>query len=227
MENMKIWDAVKQPPKEALKQIGGGRLKGMTDVNPQWRYQAATEQFGPCGIGWKYEIKRLWLEPGPDNQIFAFAEIDFSYKTEDGMWSDAIPGIGGSMLVPKESSGLHANDEGYKMAVTDALSVAMKMLGFGADIYAGRWDGSKYKEAPQSQKVISRPSSSSTEDKTEEAEVLDELKRCFTNLGWGAQQIDNFKDSFPEIKGKAKLTLEEKRFLLAELKKDIEGRRND
>jgi len=30
------------------------------------------------------------------------------------------------------------------MAVTDALSVALKMLGVAADIYLGRWDGSKY-----------------------------------------------------------------------------------
>ena len=52
----------------------------------------------------------------------------------------------------KESKGLYSSDEGYKMAVTDALSVAMKSLGVAADIYAGKWDGSKYadaKEAPQ------------------------------------------------------------------------------
>ena len=33
------------------------------------------------------------------------------------------------------------------MAVTDAFSTALKMLGVAADIYAGRWDGSKYKES--------------------------------------------------------------------------------
>ena len=32
------------------------------------------------------------------------------------------------------------------MAITDALSVAMKMIGVAADIYAGRWDGSRYNE---------------------------------------------------------------------------------
>lgn len=34
----------------------------------------------------------------------------------------------------------------YKMAVTDALSVALKALGVGADIYAGKWTVQKYRE---------------------------------------------------------------------------------
>ena len=38
----------------------------------------------------------------------------------------------------------HASD---CAAVTDAFSTALKMLGVAADIYAGRWDGSKYKES--------------------------------------------------------------------------------
>jgi hypothetical protein len=145
MNNLALWDKVKQPPKTALKQIAAGRLKGKTDISPQWRYQAMTEQFGPCGIGWKYEIVRVWNEPGCDGQIFAFAHIHLYIKQGEA-WSDPIPGIGGSMLVEKESKGLHASDEGYKMAITDALSVALKMLGVAADIYAGLWDGSKYKE---------------------------------------------------------------------------------
>ena len=35
------------------------------------------------------------------------------------------------------------------MAVTDAFSTSLKMIGVAADIYAGRWDGSKYNEQPQ------------------------------------------------------------------------------
>ena len=74
-ENMVVWNQVYKPPKEALKPIGAGRLKGKTDINPQWRYQALTEVFGPCGFGWKYEIKRLWLEPGADGQVMAFSRV--------------------------------------------------------------------------------------------------------------------------------------------------------
>ena len=149
MDNMRIWNAVKRPPKEALKSITGGRLSGMTDIKPQWRYQAMTELFGPCGDGWKYTIDRLWTEPGNEGQVMAFAQVSLYVARNAGAWSDAIPGVGGSMLVTKEKAGLHTSDEGYKMAITDALSTAMKILGVGADIYSGMWDGSKYKEDQQ------------------------------------------------------------------------------
>ena len=146
-DNLKLWNAVKQPPPAALKTIGGGRLKGMTDIKPQWRYLAITEQFGPCGIGWKYTVEKLWMENGASDQIVAFANI-LLYIKQDGQWSDGIPGNGGSMFVAKENAGPHTSDEAYKMAITDALSTAMKLLGFAADVYMGGWTGSKFKDEP-------------------------------------------------------------------------------
>jgi len=170
-ENLKIWNQCKQPPKSALKRIVAGRLKGKTDINPQWRYQVMTEIFGPCGVGWKYEIVRVWYEEGSDKQVFAFAEVHV-YIRENGEWSDPIPGVGGSMLVTAERSGLHSSDEGYKMAVTDALSTALKMLGVAADIYAGAWDGTKYitkevKDKPISNEQVSTLAQLITETDTD------------------------------------------------------------
>jgi hypothetical protein len=152
MDNMTYWNNLKQPPRDAMKEIRAGRLKGMSDINPQWRLEAMTAQFGPVGIGWKYTIEKLWNEIANSEQVFAFALVNLFIKDGED-WSAPVPGIGGSMLITKESAGLHASDEGYKMAVTDALSVAMKALGVGADIYRGRWDGSKYKDAPASDKT--------------------------------------------------------------------------
>jgi len=221
MENMTIWNNVKQPPKEALKQIGGGRLRGMTDINPQWRYHAATNQFGPCGIGWKIENIQHWTEPGLDGQVFAFMEVNFFYKTKEGIWSDPVPGTGGSMLIVKEKDGLHHNDEAFKMAETDATSVAMKKIGFGADVYACRWDGSKYKDAPEPPKAAPQRSAVPTEiidvDGLDGSTVVDIIKSYQEALGYGPQQMRYFMDSFPELQGKMKLTLEEKRFLLGKL----------
>lgn len=144
-ENLKRWNAMARPPQTALKQIKGGRLQGMTDVNPQWRYQAMTGEFGPIGDGWKYDIDKLWTEPGADGEVLGFAQVSVRYRVpEHGEWSDPIVGVGGNHLIVKESKGLRNNDECWKMAITDALSVALKMLGVAADIYAGLWDGSKY-----------------------------------------------------------------------------------
>ena len=135
-ENLKIYNEVREVPKEAKKNIGGGRLKGMTDINPMWRIKALTEQFGPCGIGWKYEITEKILEHGANDEISAFVDINLFYKYED-VWSEAIPGTGGSSFVAKEKNGLYVSDECFKMALTDALSVACKALGVGANVY---WD---------------------------------------------------------------------------------------
>jgi len=154
-DNMKIWDAVKQPPPTALREIKGGRLAGKTDINPQWRYQAMTEQFGVCGIGWKYDVIRVWLEPTDGGQVVAFAEVRLYIKVNE-TWSDGIPGIGGSMLIAKEKAGLYVSDECYKMAITDALSVAMKMLGFGANIYAGLTN-TKYSKPTEAKAEKAKP----------------------------------------------------------------------
>jgi len=147
-DNMKIWEQVSRPPAESLKKILGGRLAGMTDVNPQWRLKVMTEGFGQIGIGWYYEVVSMWTEQGAGGELMAFVHIHLYTTVNDG-WSKPISGIGGSMLVAQEKNGLHTSDEAYKMATTDALSVAMKQLGVAADIYAGLWDGSKYKDAPK------------------------------------------------------------------------------
>lgn len=143
--NLELWNKVKRPPVGALKTIQSGTLKGMTDINPVWRLEIMTELYGPCGTGWGYTIDKLWTEPGHAGEVMCFAMVSVWH----GDRFSTIPGIGGSKLVQNFTSKNYSvsNDEGYKMAVTDALSVALKALGVGADIYAGKWDGSKYKDA--------------------------------------------------------------------------------
>ena len=197
-ENMKVWDAVSRPPKEALKQIGGGRLKGMTDINPQWRYEVMTQTFGICGIGWKIDIKRLWTEPGfpkeGEQEVFAFAEVHVFIKV-DGAWSEPIPGIGGNLLIESEHKGMHNNDEAFKMAVTDAIGTAIKMLGVGSDIYAGRWDGSKFRDKP-ADKPKDEPLKLSAEavswiDAINQADCMDSLSAVGENLRNESPDVQN------------------------------------
>ncbi len=149
-DNLKLWNKLARPPAEALKKIKGGRLSGMTDISPQWRIKIMTEVFGPIGFGWTYTIENLWTVDGSEGQVCVFAEVEVTYDDENGDPSSPIPGIGGNMLIAKELKGLYTCDEAYKMAVTDALGVALKTLGVGADIYFNKWDGSKYRdEAPE------------------------------------------------------------------------------
>jgi len=145
-DNMSIFNAVRSVPPEAQKPIKGGALgaAGMTDISPMWRIEKLTEVFGACGKGWNVEITSQRLEPAADG-IYAFVDIQLFVKYEEG-WSDAIPGIGGNFFV----KGGRASDECFKMAFTDAISVACKLLGVGADIYAGKNETTKYSQ-PQTQ----------------------------------------------------------------------------
>lgn len=140
MENLDLYEKVRSVPDSAKKTIKGGRTSGMTDINPMWRIKVLTEQFGPCGIGWYYIPTRKWLETS-GNEIAAFVDIELYIKV-DGEWSKPIPGNGGSMFASKEKSGIYVSDECYKMATTDAISVACKQLGIGADVY---WDSDRTK----------------------------------------------------------------------------------
>lgn len=133
VDNLSIYEAAREVPKHALKTIGAGRLKGFSDVNPMYRIKRMTEIFGPCGIGWSYEIDKQWTETY-GNEVKAFCNV-LLYVKYNGEWSRAIPGTGGSTIVEVNSKGTYVSDEGYKMALTDALSVAMKGLGVAADVY--------------------------------------------------------------------------------------------
>lgn len=137
MEHMIFYDQARSVPPEAKKIINSGRLKGMTDVNPMWRIKKLTELFGPCGSGWWYEITEKRIEADEaTKQKAAFVDILLYYKDpESGEPSKGIPGTGGASFVAQERNGPHLSDECFKMALTDAISVAAKSIGIAADVY--------------------------------------------------------------------------------------------
>ena len=151
MEKMEIYNRVRQVPDEAKKAISAGRLKGMTDINPMWRIKKLTEEFGPCGIGWWTKVTDRWTETIGD-ETCAFVDLELYIKVGDE-WSKPITGSGGSKLATKERSGVYVSDECYKMAETDALSVACKKLGIGADVYFSA-DRTKYSQTVDDSKKI-------------------------------------------------------------------------
>lgn len=140
MKNLEIYNAISKVPEEAQKKITGGRLNGMTDIKPMWRIEKLTEMFGICGFGWKTNITNKEIIEGANGEKIAIVDIELFIKI-DGEWSEAILGTGGSSFIAKEKNGLYTSDECFKMAYTDAISVACKSLGMGAEIY---WGDSKY-----------------------------------------------------------------------------------
>lgn len=135
-DNMKIYESLSTPPNDAVRTISAGKLKGFSDINPQWRYEALTNLFGPCGIGWKYTIDDVHEKEVSTGELMVFVKVSLYIKDKEN-WSAPIPAYGGDYLIKKDKNGIHGNDEAMKMAVTDALGTACKMIGVAADIYRG------------------------------------------------------------------------------------------
>lgn len=146
-DNLKIYRSLEEVPQEAQKKITGGRLVGMTDIKPMWRIEKLTEVFGAVGLGWYSVIKNKEIIEGANGVKIAVVDINLfvnykmPYGLEEDLWSEPIEGTGGSTFIAKEKDGLYTSDECFKMAYTDALSVACKSLGMGAKVY---WGDSKY-----------------------------------------------------------------------------------
>jgi hypothetical protein len=179
--NLDLYNRIREVPKEALKTIIAGRLKGMSDINPMWRIKKLTEEFGVCGFGWRYEILRMWAEKGGGDVISSFVHINL-YVKMNGEWSEAIQGVGGSSFVTNEKNGLYTSDECYKMALTDAISVACKALGIGADVY---WD----KDTTKYNKIQPQPTPTIDNRKMLNRNQLNDEKL----MGWIHARLDAAK----------------------------------
>ena len=151
--NLSIYERMRSVPAEAKKAIEAGRLKGKSDINPMWRIKKLTEVFGPVGFGWYTEVIKTWTEVDENADVAVFVDINLFVK-KDGEWSKPIYGNGGNKLISHErkyESGTqvlvpYLDDDAYKKAYTDAISVAAKALGVGADVYFEK-DVTKYDTA--------------------------------------------------------------------------------
>lgn len=142
-DNMLIYEHGRSVPKEAQKSFSTGSFSG-TDINPMWRLKTLTEIFGPAGIGWYTEVLSERSETYGDT-VMAIVDINLYVRVGDE-WSKPIYGTGGNLLVQVTKSGARPSDEGYKKAYTDALSIACKALGIGADIWYSKDPTSKYSD---------------------------------------------------------------------------------
>lgn len=133
--NMNIYNQVRVVPESAKREIKAGKLIGKTDINPQWRIETLTKLFGPCGIGWNIKVTNQWTEQGANGEVLAFTNVELTYRL-NGEWSQPVCGTGGNVLILKTNTkGLQSDDEAFKKSETDAISVACKKMGIGADVY--------------------------------------------------------------------------------------------
>lgn len=185
MDNLRFYNRGREVPKEAQKQFNNGRFSG-TDINPMWRIKMLTELFGPAGIGWYVEVISQRAEQLDDQNMMAIVDINLYIKDGD-QWSKPIYGTGGNMLLAKGKP----SDEGYKMAYTDAISVACKALGIGADVYFAN-DKTKYTTPSQqdAQETAQQPRQDAAKSSGRASTMASEIQREFIRTHASDEQYE-------------------------------------
>lgn len=150
-ENLNIWDAVQATDPKYTKAFNrGGGFKG-TATNATYLAKKATEQFGPCGLGWGVNVVNEQLITGAPhmsegvviaNDIIHKLHVKFWY-VRDGFRGE-IEQFGQTQMVGKNKNGFYTDEEAPKKSMTDAMSKCLSLLGFSADIHLGLYDDNKY-----------------------------------------------------------------------------------
>lgn len=186
-DNLALWNTLgKTDPAHTkpFKRAGGF---GGTAIKPIYTEQKMTEEFGPCGTGWGFSEPRFETVPASDGQIAVYCWLSLWYVL-DGKRSEPVFGVGGDMVVVKQSSGLRTDDEAFKKAFTDAIGNAMKHVGMSADVHMGLFDDSKYvtelrnEIADQNRAPAPKPQPSGYQrhiDAMNAAGSLDDLQKAF------------------------------------------------
>ena len=214
--NLSIYERVRGVPAEAKKAIEAGRLKGKSDINPMWRIKKLTEVFGPVGFGWYTEVVKSWTEVDENSDVAVFVDINL-YVQKDGQWSKPIYGNGGNKLISHErkyENGVpvvvpYLDDDAYKKAYTDAISVAAKALGVGADVYFEK-DVTKY-DVAQSQPVAA---ASETQVETPKPTLSPSMKTWKQAIAFTASQKDSVENLSARLKAKYTISEEHLDLLL-------------
>jgi hypothetical protein len=151
-DNLSLWQSVKDPnPKYTKPFRRAGGFEG-TATNATHLAELATEKFGPCGIGWGFNVldERL-LQGAPilvNGAVVGHTQV---HRVHLRLWyvldgrRGEVEHFGQTEFVGRRRSGdWYTDEEAPKKSLTDAMSKCLSMLGFAASIHLGLWDDNKY-----------------------------------------------------------------------------------
>ena len=184
-ENLKIWDAVHKTAPSATRQ---SQISGRTEtsINGTYMFMQATKQFGPCGIGWGYDIADERIDRGAPIQFDAdgnpieYSEthtimLRFWYKLGDDIGSIISYGHTPSKYMAGQGDNryMKVDSEAPKKSLTDAIKKALSMLGFSADIFMGQFDDREYVQAQINAELLEKADDKDAEKLRQQQEYDD------------------------------------------------------
>jgi hypothetical protein len=192
-DNMDLWNAVCTTNPDYTKKVN--QRGGFTDISPMHRYEIMTQALGPVGIGWGFDVAWRYVGTGHDTVIVA--EVTIWLQDRANTFG---PISSGDRLYEERQDNAgnityKFDDEAWKKACTDALGKGLSMAGVCADVYLGRFDGSKYREnhaqsqpRGQQRRTAPRPRDRDMEDGTRRR--LHELGQLAYGENWDAKRAE-------------------------------------
>lgn len=243
-DNLRIWNAVQKTDPAHTKKVEFGRK--FTSIDAHWQILRATEQFGPVGEGWRYEVTHS-IERLSDEMVLAIADVRISWRSA----TDDVPRVYGpirgtcEMWFKNERKGrMEVDEDAPKKAMTDALTKGLSHLGFSADVFLGLFDDNRYVQKTAKEFAANIPASTPPGDFAEEARrdglttetrstyeiskerkaIADLCKTARTAISMAANRLQ-LKDWWNENKGELIDKLPESDFIT--IKAEVEAKRDD
>lgn len=137
-DNLKLWASVeKTDPKYTKPFSKAGGFSG-TAINATYLIHKATSLWGPIGGTWGPVVEDEKYVTGADGTIIHVLRIRFRHPGGE------FPSYGQTTFVGKNKNGQFTDEEAPKKSLTDAITKALSMLGFSADVFLGLYDDNKY-----------------------------------------------------------------------------------
>lgn len=172
-ENLKLWESVeKTDPKYTKAFSKAGGFSG-TAINATYLIRKATALWGPMGGKWGPEIVDEKYVPGAEGTIIHVLRINLKHP------QGSLPSYGQTTFVGQNKHGPFTDEEAPKKSLTDAITKALSMLGFSADVFLGLYDDNKYVNDRKTEFSLSKitPNAGAGDDLDTEARKMVELTR--------------------------------------------------
>lgn len=146
--SLTLWNRLEKTDPHYTKAFTGkGGFSG-TAINGTYIIKRLTEEFGPCGSGWKFVLEEERIEGGHvlksgENARLHIVRGHIDYVL-NGQWCSTSPQFGQTFLVAENKYGSFTDEEAPKKSITDCISKCAVLLGIGADVHLGLFDDSKY-----------------------------------------------------------------------------------
>ena len=129
MDNLELWESVCKTDPNHTKKVS--QRGGFTAIDAHYQIESATKVFGPIGTGWGFTSG----EPIFQNSVVIVPVT---------LWHSDRANTFGPIYGCAEMFGKRVDADAPKKATTDAITKALSMLGFNADVFLGKFDDNKY-----------------------------------------------------------------------------------